>query len=79
MVFSATLVVDMDVVKACPSLIEVAEGLMVYVSSSILYTRTWPALFPPPSFHGAPMAIVVPSSETRTDEPERSPIASQLI
>ena len=44
--------------------------------SPYVYTRTWPALSPLPSFPGAPIATRVPSGDIDTEYPDSSPAAS---
>ena len=60
-----------------PSLIFVMaliSGLLLVALRS--KTRTWPELVPLPSFCRAPMATVVPSSESETEKPLSSSEAS---
>jgi hypothetical protein len=42
-------------------------------------TRTWPALFPLPSFLGAPTAILSPFASIETLDPRLSSLLSPVI
>ena len=47
----------------------------VHVTPFSAYTRTWPALLPPSSLKGAPIATRVPSADIETLTPNWSPVA----
>ncbi len=57
----------------------ISEPCCVQVPLESLYILTWPAPVPLPSLPSAPMATVLPSLLSETEDPEPSPAASPSI